>query len=80
MFKQCVRCLRKFSGERFSELEPYGLVRNFFRGSILEVRTCTCGVTIGIEHAPNLVKPRLLQEAVAPDRIAVQSNKGGRRR
>jgi|CXWL01.1.fsa_nt_gi hypothetical protein len=80
MFKQCVVCLRKFSEERFSELEPYGLVRNFFQGSILEVRTCPCGVTIGIEHDQSPVRSRLLQTAAESDKIAIQSNKGGRRR
>ena len=80
MFKQCVVCLCTFSEEQFSELKPYGCIPDFFRGSILEVRTCLCGVTIGIEHDRNPVKPRLLQAMTASDRITVQSNKGGRRR
>ena len=79
MFKQCVVCTRTFSEERFSELKPYKLFRNFFQGSSLDVRICTCGINISVERDPLPMEPLLLETSFIPDRIAVQSNKGGRR-
>ncbi len=63
MIKQCVSCNRTFSLQSFLGLHFYGF-RDFFRGSVLELRKCKCHKTISIEHELSACSRALLTRAL----------------
>ena len=74
---KCIACYRTYSEDRFSALQFYAYFSEYFKTYALEVRRCSCGVTIGVERNQRIEKPSFDNSLllVADGRIAHRSNK-----